>query len=179
MDKLHYPSPEAEKSRYQEHLNDVNDAGFRKFVSPITTYVTEHFDPADSIGLDFGSGTAPVLSTVLKDLGYTIHLYDPFFSPQSDVLDLKYDYIACCEVIEHFHNPLLEFESLKNMLKPSGYLLCMTRLYHDQYPFKNWYYRRDPTHTFIFRNETIRFVAERFSFEYTVTNNRFITFKNR
>lgn len=179
MDKRHYPSPEVEKSRYQEHLNDVDDAGFRQFVSPITTYVTGHFDPSESIGLDFGSGTAPVLSVILDELGYNINQYDPFFQPREEVLQLKYDYIACCEVIEHFHDPLREFESLKSMLKPNGRLLCMTRLYHDQYPFRNWYYRRDPTHTFIFRNETIRYIAERFSFEHTVSNNRFITFINR
>lgn len=179
MDKAYYPSPAQEKNRYLEHHNNVDDPGYRNFVSPITRFVFDHYDRNKALGLDFGSGSAPVISKVLLENGFKVHQFDPFFSPESDVLNLKFDFITCCEVIEHFHDPAKEFESLKNLLKPSGTLLCMTQLYYGQYPFKNWYYRRDPTHTFIFSHETIEYVANKFNFDHTVTNNRFITFVNR
>ncbi|WP_321540387.1 methyltransferase domain-containing protein [Flavobacterium piscinae] len=65
-------------------------------------------------GLDFGSGTNSVIVKLLKDKNYNIVEYDPFFSNQPEVLEKRYDYITCCEVIEHFHHPFEEFKNSTN-----------------------------------------------------------------
>jgi 2-polyprenyl-3-methyl-5-hydroxy-6-metoxy-1,4-benzoquinol methylase len=46
----------------------------------------------------------------LEDDGYKIKQFDPFFHNDIAVLRRSYDYIVCCEVIEHFHSPSKEFE---------------------------------------------------------------------
>ncbi len=97
-------SPEKEKRRYKEHNNNVNDKGYRRFVAPITSAVFKEQDP-DSTGLDFGAGPGPVISTVLKEQGYNIFQYDPYFFYDKKLLEKKYDYIVCCEVVEHFKDP--------------------------------------------------------------------------
>ena len=113
------PNPESEKSRYEEHINDVNDEGYQRFVSPITEGIMHDFKPGNK-GLDFGAGTGPVISKVLKDNGYSILQYDPFFHNHPELLEQKYDYIACCEVIEHFYNPKKEFVLLRKLLRPNS-----------------------------------------------------------
>lgn len=173
MHKYNYPDKTDEKARYETHNNDVNDLAYQKFVSPISNYVLKHFSPTDS-GLDFGSGTGPVISKVLKDNGYDIKQYDPFFANFPELLTQKYDYIVCCEVMEHFHNPDKEFFQLRAMLNPNGALICMTHLYDDTIEFKNWYYKNDPTHVFIYQKPTIAYIAKRFNFTSYKIDSRLI-----
>jgi len=174
--KKDYLCESSEISRYREHNNDVNDKGYQDFVFPITNYVLTNFKPSHS-GLDFGCGTAPVISKLLDDNGYTIHQFDPFFSNNVSLLNRTYDYIVCCEVIEHFQKPDQEFELLHSMLKPDGMLICMTHIFDETIDFRNWYYRNDPTHVFIYRNETIAFIADAYRFTNIEIHNRLIVFK--
>lgn len=169
----YYISTEAEKRRYEEHNNDVNDLRYQKFVSPITNHVLTNFTP-NHRGLDFGSGTGPVISKVLQDNEYNIRQFDPFFANEVALLEENYDYIVSCEVIEHFHNPDVEFELLHKMLKPKGALICMTHLYDTTIPFENWYYKNDPTHVFIYRHETIKFIADYYKFTRLKINNKLV-----
>ncbi len=162
-DKRFYLSPTEEKKRYEEHNNDVEDLCYQNFVSPITDAVLRDFDK-NAVGLDFGAGTGPVISKVLSDNGYSIEKYDPFFCDRAVVLRQQYDFIVCCEVVEHFHRPDREFELLRRMLKPGGRLYCMTHLYSEDVDFKNWYYRNDPTHVFFYRAETFQWIKEYFRF---------------
>ncbi len=171
--RKNYVSSDAEIKRYKEHNNNVDDIRYQNFVSPIIDYVLKNFTP-DQGGLDFGSGTAPVISKVLQDNGYNINQFDPFFSNKTDLLNGKYDYIVCCEVIEHFHNPDLEFELLHNMLKSDAALICMTHLYNKNIDFKNWYYKNDPTHVFIYHRQTIKYIADYYGFGNFKINNRLI-----
>ena len=170
-----HPSVQEEKTRYEEHQNDVDDAGYQRFVSPITAQVQTDF-ASDSRGLDFGSGTGPVISKLLVDAGYDIKQYDPIFSNHPDLLESRYDYIVCCEVIEHFHDPAREFNLLKSLLKPGGKLYCMTLLYHEGIDFANWHYRRDPTHVFIFQKRTLEWVREHTPFSGLAIEDRLIVF---
>ncbi len=174
--KKYYPDRQAEISRYREHNNDVDDPRYQAFVSPVTTCVLKHFKP-NHLGLDFGSGTAPVISKILQDNGYTIEQFDPFFCNRPALLKAAYDYIICCEVIEHFHRPAEEFKRLHAMLKPGGALLCMTHLYDDSVDFKNWYYKNDPTHVFIYTPTTIACIAGLFAFSDFEISGRLIVFK--
>lgn len=173
--KKNLPTEEAEKHRYEQHNNDVNDLGYQKFVSPITDAVFSNYDKSHN-GLDFGSGPSSVISKLLRDKNYNINQFDPYFHNQPEVLNHQYDYIICCEVIEHFHFPYQEFKQLHKMLLPGGKLFCMTHLYSSEQNFDQWYYKNDFTHVFIFQKETIEWIKDEFNFSSVRIDRRFIEF---
>jgi len=171
------PSSEEEHLRYEEHNNDVEDIGYQNFVMPVVDFITKNFSK-QSLGLDYGAGPGPVVSKLLMEAGYkTPKKYDPFYYPDQSVLKIKYDYIICCEVIEHFHDPKEEFNRLYELLETSGSLVCMTHLYEDSIPFDNWYYKNDPTHVFIYKKETIEYIAKTFGFKNHSIQDRLIHFR--
>lgn len=171
------PTPEFELSRYKAHNNDVFDVRYQKFVSPIVSSIMADFYPEQK-GLDFGAGTGPVISKLLKDNNFQIEQYDPFFHNFPELLDKKYDYIACCEVIEHFHNPFKEFGLLKQLLNPDGKLYCMTEIFHSGIEFSQWYYKNDPTHVFIYEKDTFEWIKKTFNFSHLTVEGRLATFTN-
>ena len=154
---------EKEKERYESHTNDSDDLGYQNFVSPITNSVLKEFNKED-IGLDFGCGKDSPIVKILKNNEYTIFEYDPYFFDDKKVLEQKYDYIACCEVIEHFYNPKKEFELLKKLLKDNGTLYLMTGIYRDNIDFSTWWYKNDLTHVFIFQEKTFEWIKKEFGF---------------
>jgi len=168
---------ESEKEVYLQHTNDVEDKNYQKFVSPITDVILKDFTP-NSEGLDFGAGTGPVLSKVLEDNGFNIKQYDPFFHNYPKLLENRYDYIASCEVIEHFHNPYKEFKLLKNMLKPDAKLYLMTEIYNNGIDFASWYYKNDPTHIFFYSKESLLWIKNEFDFKSVSINKRLVIFEN-
>ena len=171
------PTKSAEKARYEQHNNDVEDKGYQIFVQPIIKEVINK-QATHHLGLDYGAGTGPVISTILIGKGYNIKQYDPFFHPHSELLTKKYDYIICCEVIEHFYEPYNEFEKLKKLLKPEGKLYCMTDIYNNEIDFAKWYYKNDPTHVFIYRAEALWWIKENLYFTNIEIENRLIVFTN-
>lgn len=177
MDAASVPGPEDELRHYHTHHNDVHDPRYRRFTSPITGHVLTHFT-AQHTGLDYGCGPGPVISTVLREHGYRIVQYDPFFCSSQQPFNETYDYIVCCEVIEHFHRPAEEFARLRSMLRPGGHLICMSSLYHEGIDFATWRYRRDPTHVLILREGTVGYITEHFGFgSAEVRDGRFIVWK--
>ncbi|PIY11070.1 MAG: 2-polyprenyl-3-methyl-5-hydroxy-6-metoxy-1,4-benzoquinol methylase [Flexibacter sp. CG_4_10_14_3_um_filter_32_15] len=176
-DQKFYLNNLQEKDVYSEHQNDVNDIRYQNFTSPITNVILEKFT-SQHLGLDYGCGTGPVISKVLYDKGYKVELYDPYFYPNENYLNHKYDYIFSCEVFEHFYNPKQEIEKLLAILKPTGALLVMTHIYdfETDVNFKDWYYRKDPTHVFIYTVKTIQFIADRYNLEAKIEKNRMVVF---
>lgn len=170
------PDNESEKARYEEHNNDENDIKYQEFVSPITDEILQKYSKQE-LGLDFGSGKSSSISKVLKDNGYNIKKYDPYFFNYPELLSQKYDYIACCEVIEHFYNPANEFKLLKNLLKEDGVLFCMTSIYKDIIDFPSWHYRRDKTHVFIYQAETLEWIKNEFEFKEMIITERLVQFR--
>jgi SAM-dependent methyltransferase len=175
-DTAFYPDPIKEREHYETHENDVNDVRYQKFAKPITDFVFQNLTAA-KCGLDFGCGNGPVISKVLQDNQYQIAQYDPYFAPFPVLLEKQYDYIICCEVIEHFYNPMREFEKLTTMLREGGYLICMTLLYKDSIDFGKWFYRRDPTHVIIYRAETIKYIAATFPLSIEKMTDRLMVWK--
>ena len=165
-------STTAEKARYLTHNNDVNDPGYQKFVAPLVDQVTQHFNADSSIGLDYGAGTGPVIAKLLEEKAYNIALYDPFFHPNKKVLDTQYNFIVCCEVMEHFYDPYSEFKKLRALLLAGGKLICKTDLYATDLDFGNWYYKNDPSHVFIYHRNTLSWIQEHFGFATLTLNNR-------
>lgn len=175
MDKSLRPDANEEKFRYEEHINDVENEGYQRFVSPITSAVLNDFSNTDN-GLDFGAGTGPVISKLLKDEHYSLVQYDPFFHNYPELLKDKYNYIVCCEVMEHFYHPKKEFELLHRLLQTNGKLYCMTDLWDKSIDFHKWYYKNDQTHVFIYHKNTIEWIQKEIGFSDVKIEGRLITF---
>ncbi len=171
------PSKELERLRYQKHNNDINNIGYFKFISPIINAVLKDFT-AKHTGLDFGAGPEPVISKFLTNKNYNIKWYDPFFFNSPQLLQKKYDYIVCCEVIEHFHKPKTNFELLKSMLNENGKLYCKTSIFNHNINFNKWYYKNDFTHVFFYQEKTLKTIQKDFGFSDVIIQDDLITFLN-
>ena len=159
-----YLTPEEEKVRYLTHNNDVNDPRYQKFVHPviraITTQTQVHYQ-----GLDYGAGTGPVITKLLREKGYSMTTFDPMFIPNPEALTTTYDFIVCCEVAEHFHDPNREFNRFHQLLNPGGLLVIKTELLTPEIDFPNWYYINDPTHTLFYSPEGMRRILSQHGFQ--------------
>ncbi len=175
LDPTMFLCKEDEKKRYEEHNNDVNDVRYQQFVAPIVSRIQKTFNKSHT-GLDFGAGTGPVITKLLHDKGFNMELYDPLFHNNPALLQNRYDYIACCEVIEHFHDPAKEFALLKSLLNPNGSLYCMTEIYSDEIEFKQWYYKNDPTHVFFYHTKAFTWIKSHFNFSKLSIEGRLIHF---
>ena len=175
--KYTFLTAEEEKSHYEKHNNDVFDERYQAFVSPIVNAILNDFSP-EAKGLDFGSGTGPVIAKMLTDKGYQVQNYDLFFENDVALLNQKYDYVSCCEVMEHFQQPYKEFELLKSLLLPKGKLYCKTEVFNNQKPFENWYYKDDFTHVFIYQPKTLKWLKKEFHFSNLIIKEKLIVFEN-
>lgn len=148
-----------EKSYYDQHENELDDPGYRRFLSRLAHPLLERLTPGAS-GLDFGCGPGPAMACMLRAAGMHVDLYDPFYSPDTSVLNQQYDFITCTEVLEHLHRPGAELDRLFAMLKPSGWLGIMTKRVRDQKAFGNWHYIRDPTHVVFLSEASLTWIAD-------------------
>ncbi len=177
-DKRFYLTASQERSRYINHNNDVNDVAYQRFTAPITDYILENFD-ANSTGLDYGCGTGPVISKQLQAKGFRVTLFDPFFYPDEDYLNHRYDYVFSCEVFEHFYNPKHELNKLIALLKSGGILLVMTHVFDESKNFDTWYYRKDPTHVFIYTAQTFNYIRDAFNLDLVLQTERLIVLRKQ
>jgi SAM-dependent methyltransferase len=163
------PSPEVERTRYDQHNNDPDDPRYVTFLRRLADPVLERIETG-SEGLDFGSGPAPVLADLLRAAGLRVSCFDPFFAPDQSLLtgSRRYNFITCCEVAEHLHHPAEEFERLVRLLRPGGILAVMTEFQTEDERFARWYYREDRTHVVFYRERTLRHLASRLDLEVEV-----------
>ena len=160
VDKCFHLDALEEKDIYDQHENDENDLGYRKFLG-------RFFDPLDAKlkkgarGLDFGSGPGPVLSLMFSEAGYQMSIYDKFYAADKSIFQDQYDFISSTEVIEHLADPLKELDRLWSCLKPQGYLGLMTKLSIGEQSFPTWHYKNDPTHIGFYSKGTFAYLAKR------------------
>lgn len=154
----------SEKSRYEFHQNDLSDPGYLKFVDPMVCYVENNFSNTQEL-LDFGSGPDSAAGHRLRSLGFQVEKYDPFFHPVKATLLKTYQALLVCEVVEHFHQPLKDWELMCSVLKPGGQLLVMTSLYSLDVPMVEWSYARDLTHVSFYSEKTLQWIQDRFAFK--------------
>lgn len=154
------PARPDEKSEYDRHCNEIDDAGYRRFLARLADPLLERLSP-NSEGLDYGCGPGPALAAMLREAGHRVHLWDPIYQPDTDALDRRYDFITCTEVVEHMHEPAEEFRRLDGLLRPGGLLGVMTTFQTSDARFGDWHYRRDPTHVVFYRESTFAFIADR------------------
>ncbi|WP_294824566.1 class I SAM-dependent methyltransferase [uncultured Flavobacterium sp.] len=158
-----YLSTGAEKAHYLNHNNDPEDIRYQNFVRPVVEAILEDFEASDT-GLDFGSGTGSPILKLLADKGYDVVQYDLYFHNHPELLQQKYNYIACSETAEHFKEPHKEFEQLRNLLKPEGKLYIMTDRFEENRDFGTWHYKTDPTHVFLYHEKAFEWIKEEFGF---------------
>ena len=154
----------AEYAHYLHHENDVDDPGYRRFLSKLADPLLARLRPR-SCGLDYGCGPGPALAAMLGEAGHEMDLYDPFFAPEPSVLQRTYDFVTCTETAEHFHEPAREFERLRALVRPGGWLAIMTCFQTDDARFAGWHYRKDPTHVVFYRRETFGYLADKWSWQ--------------
>lgn len=166
VDEASLLAPAQEKAIYDQHQNDPNDSGYRRFLSRLAVPLLDRIGHKPQRGLDFGCGPGPTLSMMLQEAGHAVALYDPFYISDTTVLAehgdcVVYDFVACTEAIEHFHHPHREWRQLLGLLKPQGWLGLMTKLVIDESAFKQWHYKNDLTHVSFFSRATFEFLAQR------------------
>ena len=153
-----YLTAQLERADYDLHRNEVDDPGYRKFLSRLAEPMLKKLAPA-SRGLDFGCGPGPALAAMFTEAGHRVSLYDVFYQPNPDALEQSYQFITATEVVEHLHRPGEVLARLWHMLEPGGYLGIMTKLVRDADAFANWHYKNDPTHVCFFSEHSWRWWA--------------------
>ena len=176
LDKEFYLSSNDEYKHYLTHNNDVNDPRYKKFLSNLMLPLIERIK-LNSIGLDYGCGPGPALSLMLREKGYQMFNYDPFFHPKKSNLLKKYDFISCSETVEHFHNPFDEFTRFNKLLNYGGIIGIMTNFHSKENIFENWYYIKDPTHVVFYSKNTFLIIAKMFKWDCEFLNNNLVFFK--
>lgn len=167
MDPACWLDSDGERRVYELHDNNPDDPGYRRFLSKLVDPLVARL-AVGSAGLEFGCGPGPALAGMLREQGFDVALYDPFFHPADAALSRCYDFITCTEVVEHLHDPWSTFAQLDSLLKPGGWLGVMTCFQTDDERFANWHYRRDPTHVVFYREHTLAHIARRFGWTLTV-----------
>jgi SAM-dependent methyltransferase len=153
--------PDAEKATYDLHENTSDDPGYRTFLSRLTVPLVALLSPGQK-GLDFGCGPGPALAAMLREQGYEMDLYDPFYHDDPAVFRKQYDFICTTEVVEHLRTPSREFERLFSILRPGGILGIMTKLTAGRERFAGWHYIRDLTHICFYGQATFEYIAEKY-----------------
>ncbi len=171
-----YYSSTKERDHYLQHNNDIHHKGYQNFVSDLRDTVLQYCTP-EQLGLDFGCGSAPVTTHLLRQHKYNIDLYDPYFYPNQDYKKNKYHYIFSCEVFEHLHHPKKEIEALLSILEPTGIIFIKTHLFTNQTNFDSWYYIKDLTHVFIYTPDTFKYIAEKYDLEIITMTQRIIVLR--
>ena len=169
-------SPEEEKERYSLHNNDVDDPEYRKFLSKLYDPLIKKLKK-ESRGLDYGCGPGPALASMLREEGFSVDIYDPYFFPDESYKDKVYDFITCTEAAEHFYEPQREFNKLDRVLAGKGILGVMTNFYEDTINFEDWYYRKDPTHVVFYTVKTLQCIAEERSWKLDIQDKNVVFFK--
>ncbi|MFN2349054.1 MAG: class I SAM-dependent methyltransferase [Thioalkalivibrio sp.] len=150
--------PTREKAVYDWHENDPADSRYRAFLSRLATPLLEHLRPGME-GLDFGSGPGPSLSLMFAEAGMGMAIYDPYYAPDTRVLDRQYDFVTCTEVVEHFNRPARDWPRLAGLVRPGGWLGVMTRMAVGREAFPAWHYKNDPTHVSFYSPTVFRWLA--------------------
>ena len=157
----HWLSKKEEFKYYQTHENISSDPAYQKFAAQLALPILDKLIP-NSSGLDFGCGPDSALSAILRQHGHNMTVYDPFFFPAKNSLKKTYDFIVCSEAAEHFHQPAKEFKKFNSLLNENGWIGIMTNFQTENARFKNWHYRRDPTHVVFYRKETFEVIGKQF-----------------
>ena len=117
-----HADPARERARYAEHRNAPGDPGYRAFLDRLLAPLAAQLSPGDE-GLDYGCGPGPTASVMMRERGFAMTNYDPFFFSNENALSRTYDFLVCTEVLEHVPDPVRVFEKLSKVSGASN-LFC-------------------------------------------------------
>ncbi len=168
----HYQSIEVQKSRYDLHENNEDDAGYRAYFQRFVNFILPYVGKPKH-ALDFGCGRSTLLAKILKNIGIDTDAYDPIYHPDTLNHSKKYDLIVSTEVFEHLHDPKSVFSDLVSRLNEGGYMAIQTQFHpNEKEAFLFWYYHHDPTHIVFFRPESFRKLAAMNGCTYVADNGK-------
>ncbi|MFW5995847.1 MAG: class I SAM-dependent methyltransferase [Halanaerobiaceae bacterium] len=157
--------PAEQKKRYLEHNNTHENEGYVKmFERFIAKVIQPHVFGVENV-LEFGCGPGPVLADLLKERGFKVDIYDPFFYPREVFRKRKYGLITATEVFEHLERPDRVLKMLVDHLIPGGFLAVMTSFHPGPEKFPEWWYKWDPTHIIFFDSVTFDWIADNYFLE--------------
>lgn len=154
---------EDEKRRYEKHDNSQDNLEYIAYLDRIAQVIAQNLNHKMN-GLDFGCGPTKLLEQIFKRKGFYLESFDPFFFPEISESFKTYDFLILSEVIEHFRKPNAELSLIKRLLKPQGLLFVKTKCLPLEKHFKDWSYRRDPTHVQFFSAPSFDFISNHFEF---------------
>lgn len=162
---------QAEKERYDLHVNDTNQAGYQNYLQPLLEVLNDQIQGRgrESLSaLDFGCGPTQTMATLNLKSNVIWQSYDLHYFPDQQLLTRSYDFIVASEVFEHLKSPREELQRLQSLLAPQGFILIMTSLLdRHRENFADWHYRRDPTHIVFYSQVTMNFLARQAGFSHT------------
>lgn len=156
----------AERERYLQHNNEVDDPDYRAFLARLYDELKPNLK-SGAKGLDYGSGPGPALVAMMREDGFDVREYDPYFCPDQSALQNTYDFVTCTETAEHFRDPKANLERLHSLLRSGGWLGLMTSMLDSWDGFADWYYHRDPTHVCFYSAKTMQWIAKHYGYEVT------------
>ncbi len=175
---LSFLSKDDEDKRYQSHQNSNQDQGYIDFLNKLATPLQKFIKQNDEL-LDYGCGPFSQISKILESEVKSTSFYDPLFFPNSEVTSRLYDVVTCTEVVEHFKSAKDDWEQLLSTVKPNGILGIMTQFYNEEINFQKWWYKNDPTHIVFYRQETLDYIAKKYSLKVLYNDQRsVIIFQN-
>lgn len=176
--KSYFLDESAERERYLQHNNEVDDPDYRAFLARLYDELKPHLN-AGSKGLDYGSGPGPALIAMMREDGFDVREYDPHFCPDESALNDTYDFVTCTETAEHFHDPKANFDLLHSILRPCGWLGLMTSMLDNWDEFPDWYYHHDPTHVCFYSPKTMRWIADQYGYDVVFPRQNVVLFRKK
>jgi tRNA pseudouridine65 synthase len=173
------PQADVEQSRYETHNNDLQNPGYREFLTPLRDLIIKHSSLRESIveGLDYGCGPTTAMQELFAEAGINFSSWDPFFFPERPSHKNQFDLICASEVIEHFHNPLDSFADINDLLKPDAILGLQTNSLECPENFPGWWYARDLTHVSFYTETCFKWLAEYFNWTVLHLDQRYVIFR--
>ncbi len=181
-DPLNCLTPEEERARYLLHRNTLENTGYRTWLESFLSDVLKATDGVLSLGeapirsvLDWGSGPNPSFVELVREQGFQVRGWDPFFAPKDLPLSEEADLVTAIEVVEHFREPRLEFSRAARAVARGGWLALGTHTVPDR-DFATWWYKEDPTHVAFWTERAFTCLAEANRLRYcgTIGPNRFL-----
>lgn len=158
MDEKFFLNPDSEKAVYQSHENHNKDPGYVEFLNQCLKPTLKHVSSGFK-GLDYGCGPCSILAELMREKGFAMDVYDPFFFPE--IKEEAYAFVTATEVVEHFNHPLVSWRQMVDRVKKGGVLSVMTSILYSSVDFAGWHYRRDITHVSFYSPKTFKWIANR------------------
>jgi hypothetical protein len=170
-----------ESERYLEHKNKSGDLGYRASVQELVDQILKN-ENTDDKGLDYGCGEDSAVVALLQEQKLDVDLYDPLFYPNANIGLKSFDYVVASEVVEHFREPLTEWQKMSSLVKAKGRLYVQTlSLEKIKTPdeFARWYYARDLTHFSFYSELSMKILAKKIGLPMIYSSQKVFVFQKQ